>query len=114
MSLLLEITSGWTGTLGPFTLKLNDVPFPLSGYLVELIISSTTGDIPSGGVITILDQISTPGQVSYAPIATDFVFNLGPNVRFQVFYLHWRVTDMAGKRVDFPNGQPDYINVYRE
>lgn len=116
MSELLDITEGWTGLLGPFTLRVDGAPVPLTGMSVELKLHNVKGVvITPGGVVTVLNQITNPGQVTYSPIATDFTLATGVNTNpiRQPFYLHWKVTDMASKVVTFPNGEADTIIVHR-
>lgn len=114
MSVLLQIAEGWTGLLGPFTLKVNDVPVVLTGFTIELKIRKADGTVVvPGGTITMLNQVTTPGQVTYQPVAADFTFAPGGFLNEQLYKFHWKVTDGAGKIVYFPNGAPDEIGVYR-
>lgn len=103
---LLDIVEGWTGELGPFTLRADGVPVNLTGLTVELLIrpwnrqgrfSETDGDVR---VVA-----GTGGQVYYAPDASDFSAAEGP------YEMRWRVTDSDGFVVFFPNGEGDYIGV---
>ncbi len=116
MSVILSLTDGWTGMLGPFTLKVDGAPISLSGFTVALVLHDPTGALVTpGGTVTVdPDQIGHPGQVSYQPVATDFVYSGSfPYAHQQPYTLHWKVTDLANKVVFFPNGAADFINVYK-
>jgi hypothetical protein len=114
MSVLFDISSGWTEPLGPFTLKIGGIPRDLSLLTIVPIIHDASGTVYQGaGVVTPdPDQVTNPGQLSYAPAATDFVFNPSISTYRQAFKLHWKVTDVNGKVATFPNGAPDEIGVY--
>lgn len=113
MSVLFSIVAGWTGLLGPFTLKLAGVAFNLSGYTVELVLHTPMGaSVPAGGTVSVLNQGTFPGQVTYAPVAGDFTFSSSGNLNPQRYKLHWKVTDGLGKVVYFPNVDGDEISVY--
>lgn len=116
MNPLLQITSGWTGLLGPFTLRIDSVAVVLTGFTVELIIHNGQGTpITPGGTVTILDQVSFPGQVTYQPVAADFAYVLGQGSdRRQSFRIHWKVTDGANKVVYFPSADASELGVYRQ
>ncbi len=116
MSVLLSLTDGWTQQLGPFTLKVDNVPVNLGGFTVAMILHDPTGALVTpGGTVTVdPDQVNNPGQVYYQPVATDFVYSSAfPYAHQQPYTLHWKVTDLANKVVFFPNGQADFINVYK-
>jgi len=114
MSDLLSITSGWTGLLGPFTLRVDGVPLNLTGFTVDLIIHDSLGNLLTlGGSIEVLDQTLHPGQVTYQPISTDFIFSSKGATYRQAFTIHWKVTDGANKVVYFPNTSADEIGVYK-
>jgi hypothetical protein len=118
MSALFEVTEGWTGLLSPFTLNVVTAgvttPLVLTGLTVAAILRDASGTlVAAGGVVTPLNQVTNPGQVSYAPVATDFVFTGTGHTRRQSYTLHWKVTDGAGKIVFFPNGAADEVSVYR-
>ncbi len=109
MGLLCEIVEGWTKRLGPFTLKVDDAPFSLEGFAVELRLRPSVGKRYSdttGNVVKDPDQATNPGQVYYDPDAEDFRAKSSP------YALHWKVTDGDGKVVFFPSGDADTINVY--
>ena len=116
MSFLTDVVAGWTGRLGPFTLRKAGTPFSLTGYTVTAIIRQSNGvQSPTGGTVVIdADQVTNPGRVYYDPVATDFVWNdvRGPVV--QSHTIHWKVMDGAGKIVFFPNGDGDEIAVHRQ
>jgi len=108
MSVLFEIAEGWTGVLGPFTLLSDGVAGSLSGLDVELILRNASGTaIVPGGTITLLDQGTFPGKLTYTPVAADFVFDSRGNSVRQPFLVRWKVTDGAGKIVYYPNGEYD-------
>jgi hypothetical protein len=113
MTDLLSIVSGWTGELGPFTLRVDGVPLNLTGLTVVPVLHDYAGVlIDHGGTVTVLNQTTNPGQVTYTPVATDFVFNsAGPTYR-QAVSIRWKVTDVNNKMVFFPNKDLDYIGVY--
>jgi hypothetical protein len=114
MSVLFDIVAGWTGILGPFTLKIDGVALSLTGMTVTIGLRNIAGAVTPGGTVTIdPDQINNRGKVSYAPAAADFVWvSTGPSSR-QTYEIHWKVVDGAGKVVYFPNGEPDQIGVYK-
>lgn len=115
MSTLLSVVAGWTQTLGPFTLKVDGVAVDLTGFTVTLILHKPSGIllIP-GGVVTVLNQTTNKGQVTYDPIATDFVFAADPSLGDEQLYaMHWKVVDGSGKIVFFPNVGADEIGVYK-
>lgn len=114
MSLLFDVVEGWTGRLPAFTLKVNGVPLPLTGFLVEIRLRSFRGVVVPGGTVFVEpDQTLNPGVVYYTPISTDFVFLSGGSAVRQTYQIHWKVTDGSGKVVYFPNGEPDEIGVYK-
>lgn len=113
MSVILSIVNGWTGTLGPFTLALDEVPVNLTGFEVTLVLRNAAGIlITTSGVVTLSNQGMYPGELTYAPAAGDFVFVSGHNV-YTLYQLHWKVVDGAGKTVFFPNDNSAEVAVYR-
>lgn len=112
---LLSITSGWTALLGPFTLRVDGVAVSLTGYVVQPVVTDPWGvPVTLTGSSAVLNQITHPGQVTYTPAVTDFVYRYGYGLdRRQPYRLRWKVTDGAGKIVYFPNGDADEIGVYR-
>lgn len=114
MSQLFTITSGWTGQLGPFTLKVNGIPLPLTGMTVSLVLHRYDGTAvtPGGTVVPDSDQVARPGQLSYNPGTSDFLWVAG-GPKIQHHYIHWKVIDGAGKQVSFPDGDADSIGVYQ-
>lgn len=114
MSNLVDVTDGWTGTLGPFTLKVDGVALDLTGMTVVPYIHTSLGTLVTlGGTLTVLNQGTNPGQVTYAPAATDFQFEAGGNLIRQPYKIHFKVTDSLGKIVSFPNGAANEISVYQ-
>lgn len=110
---LLTIVSGWTEALGPFTLRADGVAVDLTAFTVEAVIRNSLGTlVAAAGDVTVRDQVAHPGQVMYAPVATDFVHQSTGSKGVQAFRLHWRVTDGSGKIVFFPNGEAEVIDVY--
>ena len=109
MTPLLSIVEGWTGTLGPFTLRVDDAPCSLVGCAVEAVIRDSPGaSVEAGGVVTIHDQRRFPGQISYTPAATDFVHG---GARYHT--IRFRVTGADGRVVFFPNADAAAIAVMR-
>lgn len=114
MSVLFDLVEGWTGRLGPFTLKIDNAAIALTGFTVELKLRNLNGAVTPGGTVLVdADQVLNKGQVYYTPVAADFVFlSNGPSTR-QTYQIHWKVTDITQKVVYFPNGEPDEIGVYK-
>lgn len=111
---LLEITEGWQGTLGPFTLRVDGEPIDLTGLTVTLVMRRQSGAVVTpGGSITVLNQITNKGQVTYAPAAGDFVWETNLFTNAQTYKLHWKVVDGSGKPIFFPSGAPAEIIVHR-
>lgn len=115
MSILLSIVEGWTGLLGPFTLRVDGDALDLTGLTVELRLHNAAGAVVvPGGTVTILDQVTNKGQVTYSPVAEDFTLVGGTlNPVRQSYATHWRVSDVSGEVVYFPNGAADEIVVHR-
>lgn len=114
MANLLSVVSGWTGLLGPFTLKVDGTPLNLTGYTVTLVVKTSLGVVVAlGGTVALRNQTSFPGQVTYTPVATDFVWETGSTLERQPYTIHWKVVDGPGQIVYFPNGAADEISVYR-
>lgn len=110
--LLFPITSGWTGVIGPFTLRLNGNPVDLTGLTVTLKLRRNAGEVTAGGTVTPNpDQTAHRGEVTYKPVASDFVLS-SPKLPMETFHVHWQVVDGSGDAVFFPNGAPDEIQVY--
>jgi hypothetical protein len=118
MPLLFEITEGWTGALGPFTLSAQlpgasvATPFNLTGYTVTLEMREGATNRTVAGTTTQRDQSTYPGQVMFAPAATDFT--VGASGMKTTYTFRWRVIDSQGKTVFFPNGAADIVIVHRE
>lgn len=112
---LLSLTEGWTGVLGPFTLRVDGVPLPLTGFTVTLQLRNAKGEVVTpGGTVTVdPDQGTNPGKVTYAPVAGDFVYASDLYGEAQIYKMHWKVVDGASKVIYFPNGAPDEIEIYR-
>lgn len=111
---ILSLVEGWTGLLGPFTLKVDDVPFALTGFTVTLVLRDGDGNlITTGGTVNQLDQGTLPGQITYSPVATDFVFKTGRFLAATIYRMHWKVVDGDGKVVFFPNDESVQIEVHR-
>lgn len=107
MAKLLEIVEGWTGELGPFTLKADGVAVDLTGMTVGLVLKKRAGETVSTLGNTRVDDAPNTGRVYYAPDADDMVNALSP------YTVHWQVTDGVGKVVFFPNGAADTIVVFK-
>lgn len=112
---LLSITEGWTGVLGPFVLRVDGVPLPLTGLTVTMQLRdpANVGKVGVGTVTPHADQGANPGSLLYAPAAADFLWIPGTYGNSQIYKMHWKVVDGASKVVYFPNGEPDEIEVYR-
>lgn len=113
MGLLHPVVEGWTGRLGPYTLKLHGAPVDLSGLTVELKLRKEGSGkyVDTVGDVTVdSDQTANKGKVYFDPDATDFKAN---GLESQVYLLHWKVTDGDGKVVFFPDGEPDSIEVFK-
>ncbi len=108
MSLLLSVTEGWTGRLGPFVLKVDGTPQNLTGLTVALMLRGRNGElVTTTGDTELANQTTTPGGVYWDPDAADLAYRQSP------YRMHFQVTDGDGKTVFFPNGQPDEIAVYQ-
>lgn len=112
---LFSIVEGWTGILGPFTLRTDGTPLSLTGLTLALKLRNAAGIVvtPGGTVTPDPDQITNTGKLRYTPVATDFVFGATTYGPIELYTLHWRVTDGAGRIVYFPSGAPDTVEVYR-
>lgn len=118
---LFEVTEGWTGTLSPFVLKVQQpsdpapVPIDLTGFTVQLVLRRASGVLVNvqGTVTPDPDQGARPGQVAFSPAASDFVYETTEYANPQMYETKWKVTDGNGKVVFFPNGAPAWIAVYR-
>jgi hypothetical protein len=115
MSALFAITEGWTGQLGPFTLKVDGVPLNLDGLTVTLSLRNASGAVvtPGGTVTKAPNQTTHPGQLYYKPVAGDFTFASGLYGPVQTYKMHWKVADGSGNVIYFPSGAPDDIEVHR-
>ena len=115
MSIVLELVEGWTGDLGPFTLKLDAVAVDLTGFTITLILRDAAGTlITTGGTVTIdADQVTNKGQLTYTPVAADFVFTAGAYKTSTIYQMHWKVVDGAGDIVFFPNDGASELAVFR-
>lgn len=109
MAVVLRLTEGWTKEIGPFTLKIDGVGFPLApGVVATLVLkgkgraaSDTAGDVRADS-----DQATYPGRVWWKPDASDMVAAYSP------YTVHWKVTDVAGDVAFFPHGEADEIEVF--
>lgn len=114
MSVILSLVEGWTGVLGPFTLKLDGTPVNLTGFTITLVLRDAAGNlVTTGGTVTLLNQGTYPGQITYSPLATDFVFTSGAYATNTIYQAHWKVVDGSGKIVFFPNDGSAEFAVYR-
>lgn len=108
MGILLRVVEGWTGRLGPFTLKLNGTPVDLTGMTVELSLrthGASQETAITGTVEADADQVANAGQVNYDPAPADLVKGR--------YYTRFKVTDGEGAVVYFPNGTADDLVVSR-
>lgn len=108
MPKLFDITEGWTGTLGPFTLRIDGDPLDLTGFTVELVLHDCRGALVNVlGNVTV-DADPTTGQVFYTPDAADL------NATDSPYTMRWRVTDGANAIIFFPNGAADTLTVAKQ
>lgn len=107
MAKLLEIVEGWTGELGPFTLKADGVAVDLTGLTVELVLKDRNGTAVTTTGDTRVHGTPTTGQVYYRPDEDDMTNALSP------YTVHWKVTDGSGYSVFFPNGAADTLVVFK-
>lgn len=106
MARLLGIKEGWTGEIGPFTLRANGAPFSLSGFTVSIVLTKADGTVvDSPGTVSKANQISFPGQVYFTPAADIWQASASP------YSVSWRVVDGASKVEYFPNEASDQISV---
>lgn len=104
---LLEVTAGWTATLGPFTLRKDGAPDPLlTGDTAVLLLRQPTSEVfvQALGNVTPLNQGTFPGEVTYDPDPSD----LKPGRHF----LRFKVTDATGKVRFYPHDEPEEIVVF--
>jgi hypothetical protein len=100
--LLLTLTAGWSGRIGPFSLTLNGEPFDLGGFTVELVVHDGRGlPVALQGTLVTVDPGLGVGQVFYDPDAGDFINTSRHTIAYQ---FHFKVTDDQGRVVFFPNG----------
>jgi hypothetical protein len=107
MAKLLDIVEGWTGELGPFTLKADGTAVDLTGMTVELILKDLSGTVVTTSGDTRVHGTPTTGQVYYQPDAADMTSAASP------YSVHWKVTDGSGYVVFFPNSAADTIVVFK-
>lgn len=117
MANLLEIVSdgtlsgGWTARLGPFTARVDDVAFALTGLTCTAQIrgkNQSTYVDTAGDVELDADQATNPGRWYLNPDAADFTYELSP------YTIRLKVVDGSGKIAYFGSQvQPDYIHVGR-
>jgi hypothetical protein len=103
--------------MGPFTLRVNGTPLSLTGLTVEIVLRASgdfTPIVAGGTVVPDPDQVTNPGKVYYDPAEEDFEWSTSIKVTSRIYYVHWKVTDFAGKVVFFPNGEADQIVVYQQ
>jgi len=106
MSTLLSIATGWTDTL-TFTLKADGTAVDLTGLTPTIVLHDPSGAlVQTTGTVTVLNQTTNTGQVTYDPVANDFSLAGKYAVR-------WKVVDGAGAVVYFPNGAADTVVVYQ-
>jgi|SRR5439155_8746573 len=97
-----ETVTGWTGPLD-FQLTAADVPVPLTGMTVDLILKDRRG-VAIAAATSVPDPVT--GRVRYSPTPTDLDYRRSP------YTAHWKVTDASGKVVFFPGDEPDLWIVY--
>lgn len=107
MAKLLDIVEGWTGEIGPFTLKADGTAVDLTGMTVELVLKDRSGTAVTTSGDTRVHGTPTTGQVYYQPDAADMTSAASP------YSVHWKVTDGSGYVVFFPNSAADTIVVFK-
>lgn len=114
MSVILDITEGWTAELGPFTLRVNGAPLDLSGLSTPVVVlhNARGRTVTPGGTLRV-DAVPSTGKVYYTPVAADFVFDDTLHATRQSYTIHFKITDGAGKVVFFPNAEASEIGVYK-
>lgn len=115
MSVLDQVVEGWTALLGPYTIRLNGLPYDLTGYTVSLILHNAAGQevIAGGSLIIDPDQLTNKGKVTYAPVADDFQLVSYRYTFVQNYQVHFRLVDSLGKVAFAPNGEGYVIEVAR-
>lgn len=115
MSVIGEIVEGWTEPL-LFTLKASGVPVILTGLTLTLKLRRSSGtSVTPGGTVTLLNQVTFPGQLTYTPVEADFVWEEDQRTDAQSYEVHWKAVQAGSPPivVYFPNGAPDIIKVHR-
>ena len=104
---VVDITEGWTGNLD-FYLKVDGAFYAIpTGATVTLILKDKNATVVDGtGDISIVT--AADGKVRYTPDATDLVAANSP------YTAHWKVTDVAGGIIFFPNGEADKWQVFKQ
>jgi len=108
MSIIANITEGWTGELGPFVMRSNNSVFDLTGMTVATQLRDSFGRtfVPTG---TTRIGLAGNGEVFFKPVEADFKANGNVSLAYRI---HFLVIDSAGTKLWFPNGQPDEIVVW--
>jgi hypothetical protein len=70
-----------------------------------------TTPLPLAGTVTVQNQASKKGQVTFTPAPDDFPVPVnGPTEKYT---LRWRAVDPSGNVVFFPEGEPDTLIIYQ-
>jgi hypothetical protein len=119
----LRVVEGWTGTLGPFTLMAEVVPstdpptyapINLASLTVAVMLRQQNGTpVAVTGVVNILDQVVTTGQVTFSPGPNDFKMQTNGFTVSQMFQMHFKVTDSLGKAIFIPDDASADVMVTR-
>lgn len=105
MALLTSIVEGWTDAV-PFTLRADDVAVNLTGLTVVGVFHDNRGAaLDTTGKISVTG--TTAGLVAWAPAAGDALQAKSP------YRIRFKVSDIAGAIVYFPNVDPDTITVHK-
>lgn len=101
---MIAITHGRTAPI-PYTLTIDGAPAPLVGVTVELVGTDKDGvglGLAGSVVVTNPDL----GEVEFQPAAGDIDESRQP------YWVHFKVTDGAGKISFFPEGPPEKWRIY--
>ena len=104
---LLDVVEGWTGELGPFTLKVDGVPIDLNGIDVALQLRPQARPglfVDAEGDVRV--DLLASGQVYYKPDAADLRAADSP------YTIRWKLTDGADDVIYVPSGEADTIVVH--
>ena len=97
---MLDLVAGWTGPIDE-QLLADGAAADLTGCTVSLVLCRHDGSLLTlTGTVSITDYVN--GKVRFEPAATDLVFAMRP------YRARWMVTNILGRVVYFPDGEPEY------